>query len=70
MRREKVESMSVGIADGARALRWGRALNGEVSLGERIFLSSESESNWLRWREVIEVGMLREGSEATIFSVR
>ena len=46
------------------------ALNREVSVGGGIFLSSESESNWIKMGEMIEAGMCREGAESTIFSVR
>ena len=35
-------------------------LNGEVSVGGGIFLSSESESNQIRMGEMIEAGMRRE----------
>lgn len=40
--------VAAGRADGARPLRQGKSMSVEVSLGGRIFLSSESESNWVR----------------------
>ena len=37
------------------------ALNGEVSVGGGIFLSSESESNQIKMGKMIEAEMCREG---------